>query len=73
LFVGRGLNVPVLALVNVPVLALVRLGFGPWLWASPQEFIAMWEFYLCYCEGGFIERAISDVHLVAERPLIQST
>jgi len=35
----------------------------------PQEFIWMWEFYLCYCEGGFIERAISDVHLTAEKPL----
>lgn len=34
----------------------------------PQEFIWMWEFYLCYCEGGFIEGAISDVHLVAEKP-----
>ena len=35
----------------------------------PQEFIWMWEFYLCYCEGGFIEGPISDVHLVAEKPL----
>jgi len=34
----------------------------------PEEFIWMWEFYLCYCEGGFIEGAISDVHLVAEKP-----
>ena len=34
----------------------------------PEEFIRMWEFYLCYCEGGFMERAISDVHLVAEKP-----
>ena len=34
----------------------------------PDEFIWMWEFYLCYCEGGFIEEAISDVHLVAEKP-----
>ncbi len=33
-----------------------------------EEFIRMWEFYLCYCEGGFLERSISDVHLVAERP-----
>jgi cyclopropane-fatty-acyl-phospholipid synthase len=33
----------------------------------PQEFIRMWEFYLCYCEGGFLERTISDVLLVAER------
>jgi cyclopropane-fatty-acyl-phospholipid synthase len=34
----------------------------------PDEFIRMWEFYLTYCEGGFRERAISDVHLVAEKP-----
>lgn len=34
----------------------------------PDEFIRMWEFYLCYCEGGFIEKAISDVHLTAEQP-----
>jgi cyclopropane-fatty-acyl-phospholipid synthase len=33
----------------------------------PEEFIRMWEFYLVYCEGGFLERAISDVHLVSER------
>lgn len=29
-----------------------------------QSFIQMWDFYLCYCEGGFIEKAISDVHLL---------
>lgn len=34
----------------------------------PEEFIWMWEFYLCYCEGGFLEKAISDVHLTAEKP-----
>ncbi|MEM1411622.1 MAG: cyclopropane-fatty-acyl-phospholipid synthase family protein [Pseudomonadota bacterium] len=33
-----------------------------------ETFIRMWEYYLCYCEGGFEERAISDVHLLAERP-----
>jgi cyclopropane-fatty-acyl-phospholipid synthase len=33
----------------------------------PEQFIRMWEFYLCYCEGGFLERTISDVLLVAER------
>jgi len=33
----------------------------------PEEFIRMWEFYLCYCEGGFLERSIGDVLLVAER------
>lgn len=35
----------------------------------PDEFIRMWEFYLCYCEGGFLEKAISNVHLVAQRPV----
>ncbi len=34
----------------------------------PESFIRMWEYYLCYCEGGFTERAISDVHLLAEKP-----
>jgi cyclopropane-fatty-acyl-phospholipid synthase len=29
-----------------------------------ERFIRMWEFYLCYCEGGFLERSISDVHLL---------
>ncbi len=33
-----------------------------------QRFIRMWEFYLCYCEGGFIERSIGDVHLLFARP-----
>lgn len=30
----------------------------------PESFIRMWEFYLCYCEGGFTERSISDVQLL---------
>lgn len=33
-----------------------------------DEFLRMWEFYLCYCEGGFIERVISDVHMVLVKP-----
>lgn len=33
----------------------------------PERFIRMWRYYLCYCEGAFRERAISDVHLVWER------
>jgi cyclopropane-fatty-acyl-phospholipid synthase len=32
-----------------------------------DRFIKMWEFYLAYCEGGFIERSISDVHLLFAR------
>lgn len=32
------------------------------------EFINMWEFYLCYCEGGFIERVLGDAHLFLIKP-----
>ena len=34
-----------------------------------DQFIRMWEFYLCYCEGGFAERHIGDVHLLFTKPL----
>ncbi|MDT7042528.1 class I SAM-dependent methyltransferase [Candidatus Nitronereus thalassa] len=33
-----------------------------------EEFFRMWEFYFCYCEGGFTERAISDVHMLLTKP-----
>lgn len=33
-----------------------------------DQFIRLWEFYLCYCEGGFIERSISTVHLLLTKP-----
>jgi cyclopropane-fatty-acyl-phospholipid synthase len=33
-----------------------------------NEFLRMWEFYLCYCEGGFIDRSISDVHMLLVKP-----
>lgn len=29
-----------------------------------EEFIRMWEFYLCYCEAGFEERYIGDVQML---------
>ncbi|HEY9200120.1 MAG TPA: cyclopropane-fatty-acyl-phospholipid synthase family protein [Gammaproteobacteria bacterium] len=38
-----------------------------------EAFIRLWEFYLCYCEGGFMERAISTVHLLATRPDFRQT
>ncbi len=31
-------------------------------------FVRLWEFYLCYCEGGFIERALGDVHMLLAKP-----
>ena len=34
----------------------------------PETFIRMWEYYLCYCEGGFLEQSISDVLLTSEKP-----
>jgi len=33
-----------------------------------DAFIKMWEFYLCYCEGGFEERILGDVHLLLVKP-----
>ncbi len=34
----------------------------------PDAFIRMWEFYLCYCEGGFLERQIGDVQMLLTKP-----
>ena len=33
-----------------------------------ENFIRMWEFYLAYCEGGFLERSIGVSHLLMARP-----
>jgi cyclopropane-fatty-acyl-phospholipid synthase len=33
-----------------------------------EEFIRMWHYYLCYCEGGFLERAIGNVQIMMMRP-----
>ena len=33
-----------------------------------EEFIRMWEFYLCYCEGGFKEKSISNVQFLLAKP-----
>ena len=32
-----------------------------------DRFIRMWEYYLCYCEGAFRERAVGVSHLVWEK------
>ncbi len=34
----------------------------------PQSFLRLWEFYLCYCEGGFMERCIGDVQMLLTKP-----
>ena len=38
-----------------------RLGY-------PESFIRMWEFYLCYCEGGYAERQLGNVQMLLTRP-----
>lgn len=33
-----------------------------------EEFIRLWDFYLCYCEGAFLERSIGDIQVHAMKP-----
>ena len=33
-----------------------------------QYFYRLWEFYLCYCEGGFLERTIGTAQLLLAKP-----
>ncbi|MFN5745274.1 MAG: class I SAM-dependent methyltransferase [Methylococcaceae bacterium] len=37
----------------------------------PEEFIRLWEFYLAYCEGGYTERVLGDLHMVFNKPLFR--
>jgi len=41
--------------------AVKKLGYS-------EAFIRMWDFYLSYCEGGFAECALGDVHLLLAKP-----
>ena len=41
--------------------AVRKLGFS-------EQFIRLWEFYLCSCEGGFAERALGDVQMLLTKP-----
>ena len=34
-----------------------------------ETFVRMWEYYLCYCEGGFAERYIGDVQIIFVKPI----
>ncbi|PKM31445.1 MAG: SAM-dependent methyltransferase [Gammaproteobacteria bacterium HGW-Gammaproteobacteria-11] len=40
---------------------LERLGYDDY-------FFRLWEFYLCYCEGGFIERSIGTAQILLSKP-----
>ncbi|MDX2319837.1 MAG: cyclopropane-fatty-acyl-phospholipid synthase family protein [Moritella sp.] len=37
-----------------------------------DTFIRLWKFYFSYCEGAFLERKISTVHLIAVKPEYRS-
>jgi cyclopropane-fatty-acyl-phospholipid synthase len=34
-----------------------------------EAFIRLWNFYFCYCEGGFLERQIGNVQMLFTKPL----
>lgn len=34
----------------------------------PESLLRMWEYYFCYCEGGFLEETVGDVQLLLSRP-----
>jgi len=34
-----------------------------------ETFVRMWDFYLCYCEGGFRENSIGTIQLLLTKPL----
>lgn len=38
-----------------------------------ETFIRLWDFYFAYCEGGFAERVIGDVHLMFSKPMNRRT
>ena len=41
--------------------SIIKLGFD-------ERFLRMWEFYFCYCQGGFLEKSISTIHLHITKP-----
>ncbi|KJY83214.1 cyclopropane-fatty-acyl-phospholipid synthase [Vibrio galatheae] len=40
---------------------VTQLGFD-------DRFVCMWNYYFCYCEGGFRAKSISTVHMTFQRP-----
>jgi cyclopropane-fatty-acyl-phospholipid synthase len=33
-----------------------------------ENFVRLWEYYLCYCEGGFLERQLGTVQMLLTKP-----
>lgn len=38
-----------------------------------QEFMRMWDYYLAYCQGGFMERVIHTAQFLVAKPMFRST
>ncbi len=36
-----------------------------------DQFRRLWDFYFCYCEGGFRERALGNVQMVFDKPRVR--
>ena len=34
----------------------------------PERFVRLWDYYLRYCEGGFLERSVGDVQMLLVKP-----
>lgn len=45
---------------------ILKLGYD-------ETFIRLWDFYFAYCEGGFEERVIGDVHIMFAKPMNRRT
>jgi cyclopropane-fatty-acyl-phospholipid synthase len=43
------------------IAAVRSLGLG-------DNFVRLWEYYLCYCEGGFMERQLGTVQMLLTKP-----
>jgi cyclopropane-fatty-acyl-phospholipid synthase len=41
--------------------AVRKLGYS-------DNFVRLWEYYLCYCEGGFLERQLGTVQMLLTKP-----
>jgi hypothetical protein len=34
----------------------------------PEQFLRLWDYYLCYCEGGYAERQLGNIQVLLTKP-----
>lgn len=44
-----------------------------WPMGYEEQFLRMWQYYFCYCEGAFTERAIGNVQVLLVKPECRRT